>query len=555
MRATWPRPHGFNTPARRLRTLLCASLLFTASIPCIAQTSIRVGDPAGSLIVSGGGKKSVTLLVAPSADAGTGTLTVRVLPYDQNGRIADVPLASYQRQISDMSRENTISIPVATDRPGLARIDSTLTTADGATRGHMAVDVAVVQERKTIAPPDFGVVTHFAQNQGSPAVVLPLVRQAGFSWIRDELYWDAIEKTPGEFRFPKQFDTYISACAKLGISPLAVLSYGNRGAYPALFSSSLFPESPEARARFVRYVDAVVERYGKTVKSWEVWNEPDFNKVGYTQYLDLLKDTYRTIKQRSPDSTVISCGGGGAGGGPGADCMVALIKNGGLNDQDGFSVHPYMPPNTPEKGYKAVGAPIDAVSIPTTWPYLKQFAADHVKADGRQLQVWVTELGWPVNPKVPGQDEATEAANLARSYLLSRRYATVRVLFWYDFIDDGPDPNNPEHNFGILRHDLSPKPAFVAASVLSSTLGNRSWSKTLVDTDDTKAYQYGTDSPVIAGWTIGPDERIASISVPAGNYIQRDWQGIETRTTITSQPFSWRVGPLPRYLVPARSPQ
>jgi polysaccharide biosynthesis protein PslG len=298
--------------------------------------------------------------------------------------------------------------------------------------------------------------------------------------------------------------------------------------------------------------DAVIAPYGGTVKYWEVWNEPDFSKISYAAYAALLWETFGAVKDVNPDASVISCGGGGSGGGPGGDCVVGLIKEGGLNNQTGFSIHPYMAPNTPEKGYKAEGAPIDSLSIPTVWPYLKDFTADRTKADGRPLQVWVTEIGWPVNPKEPGQDEATQAANLARSYLLSRRYGTVRVLFWYDFVDDGTDPNNIEHNFGLLHHDLTPKPAYVAASVLSSTVGKRNWTKALVEEENVKAYQYGTDDPVVVGWTVDGKQHLVSVSLPPGKYIQRDWQGVDTPVTITAQSFQWRVGPIPRYLMPDR---
>ncbi|WP_341313069.1 beta-glucosidase [Paraburkholderia sp. IMGN_8] len=531
------------------RATLSALLLLVLSSGSYAQLQLRLASPPGSLVMPTNGKKILRFDVSPPVDLRQAKMTVSVFPYDSDGQLTPAPLATYERTISNIQPGKAINVGVAIPRSGLFRLDATLKSPNGETLGKTASTLAVVTKRNEVGPSDFGVVTHFAQGSIPPSVLLPLIKQAGFSWIRDELYWQEIEKTPGTFTFPARYDAYLAACARLGISPLVVLDYGNAGAYPTLFSTSNFPQSPEARKRFVRYVDAVVTHYGGTVKYWELWNEPDFNKISYTAYLALLKETFGAIKHVSPDASVISCGGGGAGGGPGGDCIVALIKEGGLNDQDGFSIHPYMPPNAPETGYKGTGGPIGAVSIPTTWPYLKELTAQHVKANGRPLQVWVTELGWPVNPKEPGQDEATQAANLVRTYLLSRRYGAVHVLFWYDFVDDGTDINNFEQNFGLLHNDLTPKPAFVAASVLSSTVGKRSWGKALIDKESVKAYQYGTDDPVIVGWTTDGKERTASISLPAGRYIQRDWQGADTPVTITAQSFDWRVGPLPRYLI------
>ncbi|MFP3409411.1 hypothetical protein SB757_32865, partial [Pseudomonas sp. SIMBA_065] len=82
----------------------------------------------------------------------------------------------------------------------------------------------------------------------------------------------------------------------------------------------------------VDYVRAVVGRYRATVKNWELWNEPDFGKISYASYSALLKDTFRAITQISPDANDISCGGGGSGGGPGGDCLVGVMNQGGLND-------------------------------------------------------------------------------------------------------------------------------------------------------------------------------------------------------------------------------
>ncbi|PRX90059.1 beta-glucosidase [Paraburkholderia sp. BL25I1N1] len=544
------------------RTALAALVFLAFSGGSYAQVTLQLVNPPGSQVNLTSGKKTLQFKVLSPARLRAAKMTVGVYSYDSDGKAAPAPLASYEKSVGSMEGGKTIDIEVLIPRSGLYRVDATLKSPDGEILGKTTSTLAVVTKRDEVGPSDFGVGTHFAQRVTPPAsVLLPLVKQAGFSWIRDDLYWAAIEKKPGVFKFPKSYDAYLALSKRLGISTVIVLGGGNADAYPALFPKSDFPFSPDARARFAAYVDAVVARYGDdtvaepyggTVSHWEVWNEPDFSKISYAAYLALLWETFGAIKDVDPNASVISCGGGGSGGGPGGDCVVGLLKEGGLNDQTGFSVHPYMSPNTPEKGYRTVDAPIDAVSIPTVWPYLKDFIADRVKTDGRPLQVWVTEMGWPVNPKEPGQDEAMQAANLVRSYLLSRRYGTVRVLFWYDFVDDGTDPYNIEHNFGLLHYDLTPKPAFVAASVLSSTVGKRPWVKAFIDSENVKAYQYGTDDPVIAGWTVDGKQHDAVVSLPPGKYILRDWQGVDTPVSISAQVFHWRVGSIPRYLIPER---
>jgi hypothetical protein len=525
-------------------------VLFPAT-SCDAQ--LRSTTRADALFIHAGEKTTLrfdTGSISPNA-----SLIVRVYPYNDAGVLAQVPIATFRKPLGSAAQGRPVTIAVGIAQQGLYRAKASLSTPAGTALDETSVNLAVLSKEQVAGASDFGIVTHFGQTKDSSPFVLRLVKQAGFSWIRDELYWQEIEKAPGQFRFPASYDNYLAEAARQGLSPLIVLDYGNAVAYPKLFANASFPKTAETRALFTRYVTAVAKRYGKTVKHWEVWNEPDFSHIGYDNYLLLLKATYGAIKQVDPSATVISCGGGGIGGGPGADCIINLIKEGGLNYQDGFSIHPYMTPNTPEKGYAGKGGPIDAVSIPTTWPYLRDFVAQHVRDNGRPLQIWVTEFGWPVNPKVPGQDEANQAADLVRSHLLSRRYDAVRVLFWYDFIDDGTDPNNFEHNFGVLHHDLSPKPAFVAASVLARTLGEKPWKAALVDTDDVKVFRYGDRDSVIAGWTVGTADRTVSVNLAPGQYIQRDWQGIDTPVTITGKTFDWRVGPLPRYLLAQHASQ
>ena len=87
---------------------------------------------------------------------------------------------------------------------------------------------------------------------------------------------------------------------------------------------------------------------------------------------------------------------------------------------------------------------------------------------------------------------------------------------------------------------------------MAGTLQNRRWANALIDSGEVKVYQYGTQDPLIAGWTIGSTVRSAFVRLPPGEYIQRDWQGLETIITVSAQGFDWKVGPLPRYLLPRR---
>jgi hypothetical protein len=61
----------------------------------------------------------------------------------------------------------------------------------------------------------------------------------------------------------------------------------------------------------------------------------------------------------------------------------------------------------------------------------------------------------------PAADEAVAGDYLPRMFLSA--YADgYRRTYWYELVDVGADPDKPESNFGLLRADFEPKPAFTA---------------------------------------------------------------------------------------------
>jgi hypothetical protein len=470
------------------------------------------------------------------------------LRYNEDATVVSVPVASYRSRVA-----RAVSIDVDLPSLGLFAVDARLVARNGATIDSWLINLAAVPPVQSSVLPDAGVVTHFGQGKGLPETILPLVRRAGFSWIRDELYWDSIEKKPDEFIFPQAYDHYIKQVSRFGIKPLIVLDYSNQGAYPDLFKGPQgFPRTSDERELFARYATKLVGRYGKTVKHWEVWNEPQFTKIGTDNYEALLTSVYIAVKRQSPDASVISCGGGGAGGGPGGDCITAILNSRARDAQDGFSVHPYMTPYDPDTGYSATNAPIDSVSIPSAWPYLNRLLEQNATASRRSMGLWVTEIGWPSSPASSGLSATKQAENLVRSFLLSRRYKAVEAMFWYDFVNDGNNPAESESNFGLLNADLTPKPAFVAAAVLAKTLGARKWDRTIFETGTVKVYQYGTGGDaVIAGWRTDASKSPIRVPVLPGNYLRRDWQGVTSTVVVPAQGFDWSLGTMPQYLVPA----
>ncbi len=64
-----------------------------------------------------------------------------------------------------------------------------------------------------------------------------------------------------------------------------------------------------------------------------------------------------------------------------------------------------------------------------------------------------------------------EQANLVARMYLTYIMAGVEKIFWYDLHNDGQKAGEKEHNFGLLRWNWTPKPAFYAYKEMTAALG------------------------------------------------------------------------------------
>jgi hypothetical protein len=213
-----------------------------------------------------------------------------------------------------------------------------------------------------------------------------------------------------------------------------------------------------------------------------------------------------------------------------------------------------MSPYPPERGYDAKNSPMPdgRVNIPTLSQHLSRLIGKNPKTDKKPLSLWITEIGWFSARNLPyAKPEPAQATALARMYLLARRHRTAEAIFWYDLRDDGTKPDDKEHNFGLIRNDYSLKPAYVAAAVLTATLGDRPWKTALHETSLAHIHQYGEGgNAVIAGWTVySPASEVLHIKPAPGKYLLRDWQGHDKTVEIPVTGYDWRLYPLPQYLV------
>jgi hypothetical protein len=161
---------------------------------------------------------------------------------------------------------------------------------------------------------------------------------------------------------------------------------------------------------------------------------------------------------------------------------------------DALSIHPYRYPGSPEdtRFVEEIGR-------------ARALMAKYGMADRK---LWLTEIGWPTHLQASGVSEQTSANHLVRMYTLARSLPYVERVFWYDFQDDGPDPQYNEHRFGIVKWaTYQPKASLVAYWTMARHLAGAEYVGRLLPAgaDDRRyafAFRRGKERIVVA-WAAG----------------------------------------------------
>ena len=295
-----------------------------------------------------------------------------------------------------------------------------------------------------------GVSTHFDQGKGDPAKLLAMLRDAGVSSIRDEVYWNQVETVKGQLVMPFKVQEYVDIALANRLQPLLILDYGN-----PFYDSGSYPISEEAQQAFVRYCEFVARSFKGKVRLYEIWNEWDcgtgihLSAGGSAEdYVHLLRRVYPRLKAIDKDITVLA----GALSSRGIDSgwIDQFGKQGAFAFMDGLSIHPYT-----------WGARDPSPDHVLAW--IKQIAAQARRANSDKLvPLFVTEIGWPTPQAKHCATLQDEDSFLTRLYLGAREIPELRAIWWYTLLDDQGDASDPEANFGLLRPDMTPKPAYFA---------------------------------------------------------------------------------------------
>jgi hypothetical protein len=330
-----------------------------------------------------------------------------------------------------------------------------------------------------------GTSTHFQQGW-DVETIMPLVATLGVGWIRDEIYWNELEKVRGEYQIPARDRKWIEAANRHGLKIICLFNGGN-----TLYKDNFDPVAYAKAAAFVAN-----ELRGK-IHAMEILNEP--HNFGFSQfyggtwngmekggenspwiakYVNLLNQAADSIKAVNPGLKVIGLGGTA----PANFRMLALPIS---QNVDGIVDHPYSYRTVPENvPYSAVESILKRDGIATAdaqgtfVSQIEMYKARSKKFSGPK-EIWLTEFGYSTyqegvkhDTMYSGFTPEAQAIYLVRRFLEALAL-DVEVSIQYDFKNDGENPRNTEENFGLVSSDkLIPKPAYFALQRLASeTLG------------------------------------------------------------------------------------
>lgn len=113
---------------------------------------------------------------------------------------------------------------------------------------------------------------------------------------------------------------------------------------------------------------------------------------------------------------------------------------------------------------------------------------------GGTLPIWITELGSTSTGGMPSQLEQAEFAFKASITAFGNG---VEKFFWYDLINDSPDPTVHEGNFGLFGQPISgvtalpPKPVAMTVALVITHLADREAAAAEPLSADVLSYAFG----------------------------------------------------------------
>ena len=380
-----------------------------------------------------------------------------------------------------------------------------------------------------VVPEPFGAEIHFIHPDYKEVAQLAA---SGVRFVRMDLFWHEVEQEEGRYDF-SGYDALVAALAAHDMRLVFILDYGN-----ALYDGGHSPNSDGGRAAFARFAATAARRYRGRGIIWEIWNEPNLGHFWFPEphayhYGLLAMRAAAAIRRADPTALVIApalCGYEWA-------YWETLGEMGVFQQLDAVSVHSY-----------GVYQPENLIG-----PYLQLRALIDSYSPAWKIPILSSEWGFASVEN--GITEHQQAQYLTRQWLFNLAH-DIHLSIWYDWRNDGTEPWNPQHNFGMVHHDFTPKPAYEAAKTLIHTLyGYRFMRRIpLARPEDYVLLFRKEDELALAVWTSAETPREVALPLPLAEAPVVEMTGAAATLAGDGRLVRVTLTQSPRYLLLGRDP-
>ncbi len=459
------------------------------SAPVSGSLQTGTGSPVN--VLKQGEEKELALVLHNPAN----TLVTRELHYSVASLISGEQI---------IKKKETVNIPASgqlrvaltpPERFGVYRIDYELRDGDKIDSALSTRFAYMIPAGPTKEPASgflFGVCGHPQRypiaDQEREALAAAL---CGAKVLREDVLWEYMERNPGQWSFDR-FDRVVDIFGKQGIEIAPIYSYSPK------WASATDITPPEELTQYLQekkrtgkplpdfkhwenFIRTFANRYGNRIRYYEVWNEPDLPTFAYfseESYAELLKIAYRETKKARPDAVVLS--GGLAGlmrNGKYIEKLIPLIN--GYFDVFAFHGHGTY------DGY-----------VPTIirLAEIRGRLGDHAPWYSNETAISSMSVG-----------EMKQAETLFKKLIFAWTMGSVGYN-WYDLRNDGFNPKDNEHHFGMITQDFQPKLVYAAYANLANHLQNAKYMRPLIQKDTSEAYLFAAANGdyVIPNWSSSP---------------------------------------------------
>jgi hypothetical protein len=253
--------------------------------------------------------------------------------------------------------------------------------------------------------------------------------QLGVPWVKMQVRWENMETADDQFDW-FETDTFLPAAQAQGLNVLvSVVTAPDWAREPGVNLERHGP--PADYAEYTEFVGELLRRYPGMIHAVEVWNEQNLdrewtsvNGLTAANYVELLRQTYNTVKAIDPGVIVVSgaLSPTGVSDGIGAwddfiymDQMIAA----GLLDvtdcvgahHNGYNISPTLTwdqvPNDPTAQFRG---PFDNPHHSWSFRSTLETYISKIRLAGGQQDLCVTEFGWASSAGMEGIPQGLEFA-------------------------------------------------------------------------------------------------------------------------------------------------